>query len=321
MPWWTSGKPGMTSGVKSVPRQVEEWIDSQPADERGKSWHVSGLAYLCARQQALQATLQAVLKPEKAFDAKMLHRFDVGTSVHWWWQNKYLGPMGKLLGTWVCVGCRTKVEGKQPQVPHDCGARAVGPGRVFWEYKEPRVSHQEPSWSMPLVGHPDGVIEDTPPEGELDTLGLIELKTKRPDLMPVTEIEPHYLFQAQVYMWLSGRRWCKFVFIDPAGVFYNPNLTGTRLPCQEITVKYDDSYRVKAIEAVNACEEALTKIEHARKNIGTFGEWPTRVCPDKQCHLAKRCGVKNPCFDEVLMERMAIRLREGRDPTLALIKV
>lgn len=322
MPWWSSGadpnvQPTVKTVGKSIPMQLEEWIAAQPDGPPAKAWRVSGLGYICPRKMALEQVFSAHLKPVKFADPRFTLRLDVGTSVHWWWQNCYLGPMGKLIGTWQCMGCQTKVEGKQPSKRCECGGRPRGPGWVYWEYVEPTVKYQEPHWSMPIVGHPDGVVEDTPPEGETDPFGLLELKTWNPKAMPVFDIWESYRIQAQVYMWLLGKKWCKFVFIDPVGIFENKD-DPTTLPCQEIVIRYDDSYRVKALALVEAAEKALRESAAIAAGQETFKAWPEKVCETKRCKMAERCGVRDTCFDAVLMERVGLRIQEGRDPVTGL---
>lgn len=316
MTWWTTG--GVNNGQKSLPREVQDWIAATPPEVRDggrkPGWHVSSLAYLCPRGIAIRKIVEDFLPKESGFEPKQLVRFDVGTGVHWWWQNCYLGPMQKLVGRWACVGvCDTVVEGKMPKERHDCGVKyARGPGRVFWEYLEPTMSYQEPGWLFPIVGHCDGEIDDTPPPGELDTLGLLELKTANADSMPMREVDPGYMQQIQTYMWLRKKSWAKVVFINPDGRFYNKDEPGMRLSCQQLVVPYDDAYRIKALEKVRAAEAILQEFLKVRSGNGTFKEWPEKICATKNDKPAERCGVASVCFNEVVMKRMAIRLAEGR---------
>jgi len=317
MTWWKRGpdQPPKSLG-KSLPRQIQDWIDGQPYNGRGReiAWHVSGLAYLCPRAQALKVLMKDHMTEQSVFTAKELVRFDVGTAVHWWWQNCYLGPMQKLLGRWACVGCNEIIGGKMPVNPHGCGVKHPrGPGGTYWEYLETVVRYQEQHWQLPIVGHCDGEIEDVPPEGETDPIGLFEFKTSNANNLPVMEISPEYMFQLQSYMAFRGRKWAKIVYFNPDGLFYNKFDPGMKLPAQEIVVKYDDSFRIRAIEKVNACEAALVEFQKIRQGSEKFQGWPEKICPNRSCSTAKRCGVVDPCFDAVAMERMAIRLKEGRD--------
>jgi hypothetical protein len=312
MTWWTTGKPGVNDGRKSLARQVQEWIDGQMPSKRDDGWFVSGLYHLCPRALALQVLLAESLKPVRQFDAGMQHRLDVGTSVHWWWQNCYLGPMGKLLGVWRCLGCGTEtLPGKMPQGAH-CVQKGRGPGKVFWEYIEPRVVHKEDGWTRPIIGRIDGDIEDTPPEGETDPNGILELKTAHADKLPIQSIPDDYQYQAQAYMWLRDRRWTKFVFINPDGRFYNREEPGLRIPAQEIILRRDDRFKTLIIEKVWAAERALEEFHAVRNARRKFVQWPEKICANKSCFTADRCGVADICFDPVLMERLAIRVAEGK---------
>lgn len=323
MTWWKNPAAGGPDG-KSIALQVQEWIDASPADDGGREfgWHVSSLAHLCPRAEALKRVIGDRLPKEKVFDAKSLVRFDVGTSVHWWWQNCYLGPMGLLIGKWACTGmCGEFVEGRMPQEKHGCGVKyGRGAGRVFWEYLEPQCHHQSPEWSRPIVGRCDGEIEQPePPRGATGTRGVLELKTANAETFPRQQVDPDYEFQVQCYMWLRGRRWAKIVYINPDGLFRPQDEPGLKLSCQEFHLAYEDRFREAAIKKVDAAEKAIREFVAILRGRGEFAAWPDRICETKRCRTAERCPVAALCFDDVLMSRIGLRLAAGRDPVEGLL--
>jgi hypothetical protein len=167
---------------------------------------------------------------------------------------------------------------------------------------------------------------DEPPEGEDDPIGLLEIKSANAKFMPVKEVSEDYLVQINTYMHCAGRKWAKLIYIDPMSEFKDYSEPGKTLPTQEMVIKYDPAYWDKAVAKIEAAEEALAAVQELIKRgndpqkvlaeIAGLGDWrfPKKICPKKTCARAKRCGVRTQCFDDVVMERILIRLREGRDP-------
>ena len=307
--WWRRGtNPGVSQSGISIGGAVHKYIDARKEEDRSDGWHVSSLYHTCPRELAMRAVLSGTMPPKrKPFDARLLSRFDVGTALHRWWQDEYLGPAGILLGEWRCTGCRDVVSGVMPSSSHGCSDRAR------WVYRESRVEYREDGWTRPIVGRFDGEIEGDPPEGETDRVGVLEIKTA--SFMPIKEISGDYMWQVQVYMHLRGRKWAKFLFVDPACTYRNDADQSHDLACQEILVRYDPRYWELAVARVRECEALVARMSGgAYAAAGADFAWPEKICLDKQCRTAQRCVFKDRCFDAVEMAQVQLRIREGRDP-------
>lgn len=305
--WWTYGtNPGATQSGTSIAARVHRFIEERPEEDRTDGWHISSLYHTCPREIAMQAVLGP---PERrrVFEPRLKARFDVGTALHSWWQNKYLGPAGVLLGQWRCSGCREVREGTMPSKAHDCAVHAK------WKFVETRVEYREAGWSRPIVGRFDGEVECDPPEGETDRVGVLEIKTA--SFMPIKEVSADYVWQCQCYMHIRRRRWTRFLFVDPACLFRNDADSKHDLPCQEIVVKYDPRYWELAVARVREVEAVFARMSGgAYRAAGADFGWPEKICPDKQCRTAQRCAFKDRCFDAVQMAQVQLRVKEGRDP-------
>lgn len=320
--WWKGGdgKPAQdpaAAPVRSLSRRLQEWLEKTQTSQQPNTgvWRASGLARLCPRAMALQAVLGDSHQPEGAVDVRLLMRFDVGTAVHRWWQNEYLGPAQILVGKWHCSGCHVVRLGKMPPA---CGCAQSHQRRPRWEYEEPVFSHREPHWTRPLVGHADGIIIDEPPPGETDPEGLWDLKSWNEAALPASGLNDEQHLQFQAYLFMSKKRWMKVTFVDPMAGFRNKAEPGLKVPAQEMIVYADPAGAQQVIAKVNEAEKALADLKQALTTVfdpaRPVWEWPEKICATKSDKKAERCGVADTCFASVLMEKMAIRLREGRNP-------
>ena len=83
--------------------RLVEYLDELDDDYAKDSFfHVSSLYYMCPRCEVYKAVLPPEKLPSARLDAITQARFDVGHAMHYWYQTKYLGPMGVLKGKWKC---------------------------------------------------------------------------------------------------------------------------------------------------------------------------------------------------------------------------
>ena len=304
--WWGRGTTvGEVQLGNGVAERVQAWLASQKEKERTDSWFVSSLYHLCPRELAMRAVFGHPGAGFRQFEPRLRNRMDVGTALQLWWQNRYLGPAGVLLGTWKCSKCAATVDGKMPKDAHCEGAT--------WAHVETRVTYTEQGWTRQMVGRMDGEVEGEPPDGEVDPFGVLEIK--KHGFMPVKTIPADYMWQIQAYMRMRGRRWGIMLFIDASCNYKNEANKALQLPCQEVVVRYDETYWNLACERVRQAEAIV-----ARMAGGTYGyagqdfTWPDKVCIDRRCKTAERCAFASQCFDSVAMAQAQLRIREGRDP-------
>jgi len=306
MSWWLSNEAEHTTtdvraSEKPLPRRMQEWMESRKNIRPVSSWWPSAIYDLCPREMAMR-----IYSP-KAEETKAFwtFRWDMGTAVHEWMQERHYGPMRVLLGNWICTGCGYTVTGKMPGELHSCKARWRA-----WKYEEPRFVFKRPHWKYPIVGRVDGELDDEPPPGCSSRRGLLELKTSNANRFPIDlktdSLWPKYEFQIQLYLGLMDREWCKVHFVEPTGLF-NPKKHGCSwdIPIQEIIVLRDAEILARALDKVERAEEFLKTI-----TVPTT-QWPLRICDSPSDYRAKRCLFAKECFDDVGMEALIGKIKSG----------
>lgn len=174
---------------------------------RAPGLHISGLAGICARREALTKLYPG--KAEKGgHDAETKRTFNVGTMYHRWYQERYFGPMGILKGGWRCSRCLYWEWGYMPVGPcpkcawgwpkdspgHQDATLPTFPKMGWWTYEEPWVQHKE----LGIVGHMDGIVTL---DGE--DYGL-EIKTMNVQgFRKLTSPHAHHVQQQWLYMALA----------------------------------------------------------------------------------------------------------------------
>ena len=132
---------------------IREKASHKPPRDDG--WHPSSFAGSCARLAVLDQILGASSK-NKAPDAKMERIFDVGTSLHAWYQNEYFAPMGIIWGRWECSSCHAIQFG---MTPTQCFNPICKDEKASFIYKEVPVFASLEGVSKPIVGHSDGLLK------------------------------------------------------------------------------------------------------------------------------------------------------------------
>lgn len=162
--------------------------------------HASDLYGLCSRKAVLVKEPDVDLAPRVIAPALRI-TFDIGRAVESLLRLKYLGPMGVLYGDWRCVVCQALATGKMPK-------QCAGCGRKRFDYVERTVRNEE----YKVVGNLDG-MELHPAYG----LGVLELKTIDGQLFKLLkQPQAEHIFRTHVYMWLSGLKWARILYVSKA---------------------------------------------------------------------------------------------------------
>lgn len=174
-----ANKLRVTSGKWQGPllKKLYERLQAMNVTDRrddSDGWHASSIPYLCPRELALRSLFP---KPASAddWDPRSLLRVDVGSAVHGWWQNQYLGPANILFGNWACRGkCQQRWKDcLMPARKCECG------GRV--EFTEIQMRDTDTG----ICGSTDGILML-----DGDRWGF-DLKCVDPDSLVVTDTGVH----------------------------------------------------------------------------------------------------------------------------------
>jgi len=141
-------------GQSKLSALIDQFLEQSPGDYREPGWHPSEFCGMCPRK----FILNRLVGPEKSKKpSPSLQRiFDVGTALHAWYQNRYLGPMGILWGKWRCEKCGYITWGYMPSSV-SCGGCGQKP---LWDYREVPVKANLPGRvGHPIVGHSDGIVK------------------------------------------------------------------------------------------------------------------------------------------------------------------
>lgn len=242
-------------------------------------YRASGLAYVCPRQEVLQAKYKVGTKIRKG--CTEIANYDVGSGMHYAMQNLILPKIGVIRGAWRCLEC-----GKLH------GAWKAGDPRPCYEVAIPRpdhcfhCNHKEFLFEeYHLVDSPHGT------GGHMDGIlvlpgaakpGLFELKSISQSgakkIRQVPQIE--HVVQANVYMRMAGLTWAKILYWVKGVYSADKNLI-------EHHLEPDD-------EVWDGVLKMLGSIRHGMKT----GELPDRICAHRMGSTAQECPVLNQCFGD-----------------------
>lgn len=273
-----SATPTMPVVVQPLLTFLQEQSD---ADEYGRDpfLHISQMYYMCPRAEvAITLTGQ-----KESITPALAAKFDIGHAMHHWYQNKYLGPMGVLIGTWKCVRCLKTFEGPMPETK---GCQDEH-GHV-WEYVEKQCVL--PKYG--IIGKTDGIIERG------DGAWVMDLKTQDPYLFSkCTEPYEAHKMQVNLYMEALGISRGLVVYIDKSANDKN-------FPCKEFRVDKDQALLDSAYEKARAYWNALKT-----------GEMPECTCPEKKKKKCPSCqsGVDFGLLLKAKIKDGAITIPEGVD--------
>ena len=139
-------------GDQNLSAMIDQFLLSPEYESyREPGWHPSEFCGMCPRAHVLSKLLKEKKEP---FEAGLLRIFDVGSALHYWYQNFYFARMGILWGKWKCLRCDHIYWGKSPKKGcPTCGDKAI------WDYQEVPVRASLPGgFENQIVGHSDGII-------------------------------------------------------------------------------------------------------------------------------------------------------------------
>lgn len=235
----------------------------------------SGIYSMCPREEVLASLLNHP-RGQKV-DAALSLIFAHGNALHHQLQNDILPRIGVLVGQWRCNWCMKKHGGWKKGIPPE--RTLIHRPKACRRCKKSDFTYNELHFEDPnlrISGHPDGFLQipGLPGIGILEgksigARGGIEIK-KAPNIA--------HVYQAQVYMDLTGLRWAKILYWQKAESGLNALV--------EHLVEYDE-------ETVKAIREMVQSIWIGLKT----GDLPDRICANSTCARAKECSLVGPCFD------------------------
>lgn len=272
-------------GPSTVIPALDLYLVQREEEDRSDAWHPSGFCSMCARAHLLQRILN-ISTPVSIIEPKQKRIFDVGKALHWWYQNKYFGPMNILWGKWKCRSCNLVQWGLMPQ--GKC-IRCSDSGTYY--YKEIPIVAKLPGCEKPIRGRCDGLLY-------LGSEWLsLEIKTINEDgFRFLGSPYPGAIAQAQVYSELIRQKHV----LAPSEIFIP---TPSRLMVLYIN-KNDSTEKEFIIDldsklAKQKISEPI-KFEVGLREKKLPPKW--EVCKDKLDKPARYCNVKVPCFQELTWE-------------------
>ena len=259
---------------------------------------------VCGRRTAL-AALHPHVAVAKRITAGRRINFDVGKALHYWWQNKYLGPMQRLWGQWFCMSCKHVHTGLMPRNCPGCGETRV---KIFsWSdadgkpqsHKVDNITYAEMLLlvdDLAYSGHPDGLLVEFNGSTEPPTM-LNELKsisTKNYDKLK--KPESGYLDQIHAYMNALGMRTCLITYIDKGkscewrGGPSGPVAGSPRF--KNFYIEFDDE-RWAGLQA--KLLDNKRAIDEPPETSADVAQWD-RVCDGPGVRLACECPLRDECF-------------------------
>jgi hypothetical protein len=279
---------------------------------RAPGLHASDLPSVCARRELIYETFGKPAKKTRAGNALI---YGFGHAMHFWWQNRFLGPKQELWGDWLCTACPCILCGNSDlsskpepncKICHGAGRKITRgfmpmececglPWQDTIRYMEVMVENKE----LGYVGHTDGIIRRNSQEF------VFEFKTDGEKYYAEREApELKHIIQAHAYMgplqinkalivYQNKGKQCEFtrngsewtagaVNIKPYFISFDPVIWG---PIEQ---------RVKDHHEARAYIQQI--LDDGRKfnrdDIAKF----RRVCDSPKCQLARDCPVASQCF-------------------------
>jgi hypothetical protein len=282
--------------------------DAEPDAPPRTYLRASGLYQVCGRREAIYCVEPHLEVHEKITVGQMM-TFDVGHSTHAWWQNKYLGPMGRLWGNWFCAKCKAVTsEGLMPKKCPDCNT-----GRTYWTAwgsedgvrqaaKVDNITYVETALKCDefgYTGHPDGMLID-PAIGGAPQM-LFELKTISPSgYEGLRKPKDDHVIQMHAYMRLLKMREAMIVYVDKGKQcdwsFGPDGLVSGKPHIKIFHITYNENFWEQiAARITNYYDARGLMSADEPPTLADAAKFP-RVCNSPGDFLAKNCPVRDKCF-------------------------
>lgn len=243
-------------------RQRLPTVTNQPLPHSDSIFRASQLSKMCAREEVLRAIYK--LPKQEKIDAKTQIIFDFGNAFNDLVQQKWMSRWDILIGDWICTSCKkTFLFQKKP-------AECTCSNQLF-KYRELEFIDKKFSVS----GHPDGILEKN------GRRKVLELKTCNSQIFKyITEINrgplDFHVDQIHVYMW-------KYRVGEGVILYINKDESSLA----EFKIPYQAGRMEIMLRKVNAVKDGIRESKVP----------PREVCLDANCSRAKKCGVRQACFE------------------------
>lgn len=273
--------------------ELEQWLEGDynkiVPPPRSPGLHASGLYQVCARKEWL---LKYFNPPAPKIVAGQQMTFDIGTAMHWWWQNRYLGPKQELWGDWFCSGCKTTTRGFMVM---DCPCGADW--RTNMRYEELPVEDKV----LKFTGHCDGVLVDR----KSSFRRVFEFKsTSQSAWDKIFFPKAAHVIQAHAYMRGLGLTEALIVYANKGQQCYwtkeAKGFKPGRSKVKTFVVEFDTSIwteierRIKNHES--ALKELQTILDEGKKITEQQVVNQERICKTEEDDAAEYCPVREQCF-------------------------
>jgi hypothetical protein len=267
-------------GPEQLSAAIDIFILKREEEDRSDAWHPSSFRGMCPRREIIKLLLG--MDDIRTVEPRTKRIWDVGTAIHSWYQNEYLGPMGILWGKWQCASCDSVKWGFMPE--RECPECK----RERWRYKEVPIRAKLSMGMKPIAGHSDGLLNL--PMGWAD----LELKSTNDRIFNQLTLDHKYvqdaIAQGQIYSELILQECVS----APEGIAI-PKPTKLLVMYVNKDKSFEKEFlvdldRKKAKEQLHGpvqYEEAIMKEELPDK-------W--KVCTTIDVHPASTCEVNTACF-------------------------
>ena len=292
---------------------LETDYDKMVHSDRKPGLHASSLGSVCGRRNILIDVFGVNKVPHTAGNYLTC---DVGHALHYWWQERLLGPKQELLGDWMCVACVCDAcEGTLIRKLDRPCTYCRGTGRkvtsglmpmncacgVPWQDAIRYLETSVVDSVLNYVGHCDGVLDHKPKKRlfEFKTISASEYEklSKGP--------KDDHVVQAHAYMGPLGLEEAIILYENKASqCTWSVNMFGQFVAgvpkAIPFLVHYDEKLWAGIVERIHDHHKSVAILDDLKKadkqaDRADVSKLP-RVCSDKKCNMAQRCPVSRECF-------------------------
>lgn len=281
------------SGPKTVvAKQLAKWLEAQERRE-SQNYNISSIFGKCPRA----TVLEALIPKESDWDAQATLRTDAGSAMHWWYQNRYFGPMGVLFGIWECTACGERTLNDMPMPTEPC--KCSGPRSKRWEFVETYLKYEIPGLpGVFLTGYYDGKLHVE--KGRF----LMDMKFPGPKSLKRALKAPSESYVRQVELYMAIEEW------DGQGLLFFGDKNEGSPDAIEHVVRPNP-------EALEEEVQKIREIETAKDMLRGWADracplvLPDRICQDERVGMYGRwCPWGAECFNDVLLKELLEKIPE-----------